>query len=157
MARLEVELLICRAHTVPPLMRPSTPWEGGRTQCMLKVAEAEGCGALGQRNWQRRMDAPELGVNMTGSNLRMLDGCGVRRAGLKRCAFEAKATAVGRARYPNVTHHCAYYHEPDEKLLPYYRLRRQALDSASPVSLPTLTRVQDDAVEEAQQCGALAA
>nr|AAP12984.1 hypothetical protein [Oryza sativa Japonica Group] len=121
MARLEVELLICRAHTVPPLMRPSTPWEGGRTQCMLKVAEAEGCGALGQRNWQRRMDAPELG----------------------RRAFEAKATAVGRARYPNVTHHCAYYPEPDEKLLPYYRLQRQALDSASPVSSPTLTRKGD--------------
>lgn len=61
---------------------------------MLKVAEAEGCGALGQRNWQRRMDAPELGVNMTGSNLRMLDGCGVRRAGLK-----VVASSGGNATY----------------------------------------------------------
>uniref|UniRef100_A0A0E0GR97 Uncharacterized protein n=1 Tax=Oryza nivara TaxID=4536 RepID=A0A0E0GR97_ORYNI len=57
-----------------------------------------------------------------------------------RRAFEAKAAAVGRAGYPNVTRLCAYYHETDEKLLPYYRLRRQALASASPVSSPTLTR-----------------
>nr|AAP50986.1 hypothetical protein [Oryza sativa Japonica Group]ABF97978.1 hypothetical protein LOC_Os03g45430 [Oryza sativa Japonica Group] len=63
-----------------------------------------------------------------------------RKVRVERRAFEAKAAAVGRARYPNVTHLCAYYHETDEKLLPYYRLRRQALASASPVSSPTLTR-----------------